>query len=49
MAGIETGEVRDVFAEQAETYFEPGFSDANWRVLPSYSTFIRYAVTGNGG
>jgi dipeptidyl aminopeptidase/acylaminoacyl peptidase len=49
MADSETGEVRDVFAEESATYFESGFSDANWRVLPSENTFIWFSEKDNWG
>jgi dipeptidyl aminopeptidase/acylaminoacyl peptidase len=49
MADSETGEVRDVFAEKSATYFESGFSDANWRVLPSDNSFIWFSEKDNWG
>jgi dipeptidyl-peptidase-4 len=49
MADIDTGEVRDVFLEDAATYFESGFSDANWRVLPNENSFIWFSEKENWG
>lgn len=49
MADIHTGEVRDVFTEESATYFESGFSDANWRVLPTENSFIWFSEKDNWG
>ncbi|MFT6094283.1 MAG: dipeptidyl aminopeptidase/acylaminoacyl peptidase [Pseudohongiellaceae bacterium] len=49
MADSETGEVRDVFFEESATYFESGFSEANWRVLPSDNSFIWFSEKDNWG
>lgn len=49
IADIETGEVRDVFAEESATYFESGFSDANWRVLPNENSFVWFSEKDNWG
>ncbi|MFT5935912.1 MAG: dipeptidyl aminopeptidase/acylaminoacyl peptidase [Pseudohongiellaceae bacterium] len=49
IADSETGEVRDVFTEESATYFESGFSDANWRVLPSDNSFIWFSEKDNWG
>lgn len=47
VANIESGEVRDVFTESVETYFESGFSDANWRVLHDTNEFIWFSEQDN--
>lgn len=44
-----TGEVRDVFTETSPTYFESGFSDANWRVLHNRQEFIWFSEKDNWG
>jgi dienelactone hydrolase len=49
MADIDTGEVRDVFLEGVATYFESGFSDANWRVIPNENSFIWFSEKENWG
>ena len=47
VADIENGEVRDVFTESVETYFESGFSDKNWRVLHDDNEFIWFSEQDN--
>ena len=49
VADIESGEVRDVFEESVDTYFESGFSDANWRVLHDSNEFIWFSEQDNWG
>ena len=44
-----TGEVRDVYTEVSPTYFESGFSDANWRVLHERGEFIWFSEKDNWG
>ncbi|NKB33563.1 MAG: prolyl oligopeptidase family serine peptidase [Pseudomonadales bacterium] len=49
VANIETGAVRDAFTESVDTYFESGFSDANWRVLHDTNEFIWFSEQDNWG
>lgn len=49
VADIESGDVRDVFSESVETYFESGFSDENWRVLNDSNEFIWFSEQDNWG
>ena len=49
LADIETGEVRDVFIETVDTYFESGFSEPNWRVLHDSNEFLWYSERDNWG
>lgn len=44
-----TGQVRDVFTEQSPTYFESGYSDANWRVLHDREEFLWFSEKDNWG
>ncbi len=44
-----TGEVRDVYTEESPTYFESGFSDANWRVLHDRNEFVWFSEKDNWG
>jgi dipeptidyl aminopeptidase/acylaminoacyl peptidase len=43
----ETGEVRDIFEEKAETYFESGSDHANWRFLAASNEIIWYSERSN--
>jgi dipeptidyl-peptidase-4 len=47
VADTETGEVRDVFEERAETYFESGSDRANWRFLAASNEIIWYSERSN--
>ena len=49
VADPETGDVRDVYTETAETYFESGFRGANWRVLPDREEFVWFSEQDNWG
>ena len=49
VADPQTGAVRDVFSEQSDTYFESGFSDANWRVLHQRDEFLWFSERDNWG
>lgn len=44
-----TGEVTEVFSETAATYFESGYSDANWRVLNNENSFLWFSEKDNWG
>ncbi len=44
-----TGEVRDVFEETEETFFESGHSMINWHILPETNDFIWYSQKSNWG
>ena len=46
-ANPETGEVRDVFEEKAETYFEAGSDHASWRFLAAANEIIWYSERSN--
>jgi dipeptidyl-peptidase-4 len=45
----ETGEVRDVMEETAETYFESGYNMVNWHVLFSSGEVIWFSEKDNWG
>jgi len=49
LADPETGEVRDVFEEKAETYFESGNGQANWRFLGSSNEIVWLSERDNWG
>lgn len=49
LANPQTGAVRDVFKEESPTYFEAGFSDANWHVLNSRNEFLWFSEKDNWG
>ena len=44
-----TGQVRDVFTEESPTYFESGYSNANWRVLHDRQEFVWFSEKDNWG
>ena len=49
IANPETGEVRSVFREEVETYYESGYDAANWRVFPERNEFIWFSEQSNWG
>jgi dipeptidyl aminopeptidase/acylaminoacyl peptidase len=49
LADIETGEVRDVYKEVTETYYESGFDAENWQVLHASNEFIWFSERSNWG
>ena len=49
VADPNTGVVRSVMREEMATYYEGGFSDANWRVLPSTNEVIWFSEKSNWG
>ncbi len=49
VADIETGAVRDVFREEAASYFESGYNSANWRVWHDRNEFIWFSEVDNWG
>jgi dipeptidyl aminopeptidase/acylaminoacyl peptidase len=49
IANPDTGEVRPVYREEVETYYESGYSTANWRVLPERNEFIWFSEQDNWG
>lgn len=49
VADAETGEVRSVYREEVDTYYESGFSSANWRVIPERNEFIWFSEQDNWG
>jgi dipeptidyl aminopeptidase/acylaminoacyl peptidase len=49
IADPETGEVRPVYREQVETYYESGFNAANWRVFPERNEFVWFSEQDNWG
>ena len=49
LADPETGEVRDVFEEKADTYFESGDGRANWRFLAASNEIIWFSERDNWG
>ncbi len=49
LADPDTGAVRDIYREEQATYYEGGFSNANWRVLPGRDEFIWFSERDNWG
>jgi dipeptidyl aminopeptidase/acylaminoacyl peptidase len=47
LADPETGDVRDIFEEKAETYFESGSDHANWRFLAPTNELVWYSERDN--
>jgi len=44
-----TGEVRDVYEESSDTFFESGYNMINWHILPETNEFIWYSQRSNWG
>jgi len=44
-----SGEVRDVFEEREDTFFESGYNMINWHILPETNEFIWYSQQSNWG
>lgn len=49
VADAQTGEVRPVYREEVDTYYESGYSAANWRVFPERGEFIWFSEQDNWG
>lgn len=49
IADPNTGAVRDVYTETAETYYESGTRSANWRVLQGGKEFLWFSERDNWG
>jgi len=49
VADPDTGEVRSVYREEVETYFESGYNAANWRVFPARNEFVWFSEQDNWG
>lgn len=49
VADPNTGNVRSVLKEETATYFEGGYSDANWRVLKNTNEVIWFSERSNWG
>lgn len=49
LADINTGDVRDVFIESVDTYFESGITEPNWRVLHNSDEFLWFSERDNWG
>lgn len=49
VANPETGEVRPVYREEVETYYESGYNAANWRVFPERNEFVWFSEQDNWG
>jgi dipeptidyl aminopeptidase/acylaminoacyl peptidase len=49
IADAATGEIRDVFAENVETFFESGNGRVNWRYLPASNEIIWFSERDNWG
>ncbi|MBL4571712.1 MAG: DPP IV N-terminal domain-containing protein [Gammaproteobacteria bacterium] len=49
IADPETGEVRPVYLEEVETYYESGYNAANWRVFPERNEFVWFSEQDNWG
>lgn len=49
IANPQTGEVRPVFREEVETYYESGAYSENWRVFPERNEFIWFSEQSNWG
>jgi dipeptidyl-peptidase 4 len=48
-ADIETGEVRDIFEEKADTYFESGHTDPLWRYLGATDEILWFSERSGWG
>ena len=48
-ANIYTGEVREVYREETETYFESGFDGENWRVFHERGEFLWFSERSGWG
>jgi len=44
-----TGDVKDVFEETEDTFFESGYNMINWHILPETNEFIWYSQKSNWG
>ncbi|MEE4214611.1 MAG: DPP IV N-terminal domain-containing protein [Bacteroidales bacterium] len=49
MADPYTGEVRNIFEEKEDTFFESGYNMINWHILPETNEFIWYSQQSNWG
>jgi len=49
VADPETGEVRPIYREEVETYYESGYNAANWRVFPERNEFVWFSEKDNWG
>jgi dipeptidyl aminopeptidase/acylaminoacyl peptidase len=49
IADVDTGAVRDVFTEQAKTYFESGNGAVNWRYLPQSNEVLWFSERNDWG
>jgi dipeptidyl aminopeptidase/acylaminoacyl peptidase len=49
IANPETGEVRPVYLEEVDTYYESGYNAANWRVFPERNEFVWFSEKENWG
>ncbi len=49
VADTETGEVRDVFEEKVDTFFESGFNMVNWHYLPESNEVLWFSQRDNWG
>ena len=49
VADTETGEIRDVFHDHADSYYESGQDKVNWRYLPESNEFLWYSERSNYG
>ena len=49
IADPETGEVRPVYLEEVDTYYESGYNAANWRVFPERNEFVWFSEQDNWG
>ena len=49
VADTATGEVRDVFHDHADSYYESGQDKVNWRYLPETNEFLWYSERTNYG
>ncbi len=49
VADTETGEIRDVFHDHVDSYYESGQDKVNWRYLPATNEFLWYSERTNYG
>ncbi len=49
IADPESGEVRPVYREEVETYYESGYNASNWRVFPERDEFVWFSEQDNWG
>lgn len=49
LADTETGDIRDIYHEHVDSYYESGQDKVNWRYLPATNEFLWYSERSNFG